>query len=228
MAALAFVMLLRGISATPLPSGLEWRSVSTVSEISNAVQPLLHQSYVATPDDELRLDYTAADLRWMLSAPEALEDLRVAIGEPGSARWSDSSAQCHAQSYSRRAQTQRRGGVAAVRATRLAGPRADTPTACRAPPAEQQTTASGAHSTLPPSHHRDQQALLTASCFHRPPARSICCAAASAAAEMPGAVLPHHRQALLRAAVRDAARPFARLSAASTSMSVSMSMSFIG
>ena len=70
---------------TGLPDSLEFRRVGA-AELRTELQPLLQTSYVATPDDELRLDYSARDLAWMLDAPGVREELRVGLGcrdEPG-------------------------------------------------------------------------------------------------------------------------------------------------
>ena len=61
---------------------LEFKRVGA-NEIRSQLEPLLRNSYVATPDDSLRLDYSARDLLWMLDAPDADANLRVGIGKCG-------------------------------------------------------------------------------------------------------------------------------------------------
>ena len=69
-------------AAAGLTKGLEWRRIGP-REIGDTVLPLLRSSYVATADEALRLDYDRAALQWMLSVPEAREELRIAIGIKG-------------------------------------------------------------------------------------------------------------------------------------------------
>ena len=203
------LLLIRGVAAgTPLPSGLEWRRLPTIADISTAVQPLLRHSYVATPDDELRLDYSAADLRWMLSAPDALEDLRVAIAEPG-----DSSivafvcaVPCpvvlHGKHEPNAVEVSllcvrrdwRGRGLTRLLLAELRRRAADHGIRC-------------ALYTATEPRHRDQRALLTASCFHRPlrPLELLRCGFWQPP-ETVGPVSPRRRRALLREAVHDATR----------------------
>ena len=203
------MMMIRGVAAgTPLPSGLEWRRLPTIADISTAVQPLLRHSYVATPDDELRLDYSAADLRWMLSAPDALEDLRVAIAEPG-----DSSivafvcaVPCpvvlHGKHEPNAVEVSllcvrrdwRGRGLTRLLLAELRRRAADHGIRC-------------ALYTATEPRHRDQRALLTASCFHRPlrPLELLRCGFWQPP-ETVGPVSPRRRRALLREAVHDATR----------------------
>ena len=71
-------------TSAPLPGmpDLEFRRVGT-ADLRTILHPLLRSSYVATPDAELRLDYEAQDLSWMLDAPGANEELRIGIGRRG-------------------------------------------------------------------------------------------------------------------------------------------------
>ena len=62
-----------------LPSKLEWRNIGD-RDVRTSLQPLLRSSYITTADDDLRLEYTASALEWMLKAPGSQEDLRVGIG----------------------------------------------------------------------------------------------------------------------------------------------------
>ena len=68
-------------ASLPLPHGLEWRRIDD-RQVGTTVRSLLHSSYVATPEEDLRLDYSASALQWMLCAPGAIDELRVAIAEP--------------------------------------------------------------------------------------------------------------------------------------------------
>ena len=77
--AMWFLCLMVARVPTGLPDSLEFRRVGA-AELRTELQPLLQTSYVATPDDELRLDYSARDLAWMLDAPGAREELRVGLG----------------------------------------------------------------------------------------------------------------------------------------------------
>jgi ribosomal protein S18 acetylase RimI-like enzyme len=61
---------------------LEWRPIDN-GAVRGQVRKLLHSSYVATPNDELRLEYSATALLWMLCAPGAREDLRIGVGIKG-------------------------------------------------------------------------------------------------------------------------------------------------
>ena len=77
---ISFAVLLCSVGATSLPDGLEWRRVDAKG-VRTALSHLLRTSYVATEDDALRLDYSPEMLKWMLSPPGAVEELRVGVGE---------------------------------------------------------------------------------------------------------------------------------------------------
>ena len=77
---ISYAVLLCSVGATSLPDGLEWRRVDAKG-VRTALSHLLRTSYVATEDDALRLDYSPEMLKWMLSPPGAVEELRVGVGE---------------------------------------------------------------------------------------------------------------------------------------------------
>lgn len=58
----------------------------SASRIARELPPLIEAAYVATDDDELRLDPPPGMLRWMLSPPGMRDELQVGIGVRGEAQ----------------------------------------------------------------------------------------------------------------------------------------------
>jgi len=58
----------------------------SASRIAHELPPLIEAAYVATDDDELRLDPPPGMLRWMLSPPGMRDELQVGIGVRGEAQ----------------------------------------------------------------------------------------------------------------------------------------------